>query len=151
MHDVFSDIRSLLKVDGTAIDNNVFRLHYKATVFVLIAASLLLTQKQYFGDPIDCISEHVDSGVMDTFCWIHGTYTLPHIGGEEGVDVPHPGIASDTNSEGEKHEKQHHKYYQWVTFFVVLQVSLLMEISITNCTQKHNPNSYTQKRLSSAE
>ncbi|KAK3854893.1 hypothetical protein Pcinc_038673 [Petrolisthes cinctipes] len=122
MHDVFSDIRSILKVDGTSIDNNVFRLHYKATVFVLIAASLLLTQSQYFGDPIDCIIEGVDQDVVDTYCWIHATYTHPSLtGGKVGHDVAHPGVAPSVSAEGHKHEVKHHKYYQWVTFFVVLQ------------------------------
>ncbi|KAK4304115.1 hypothetical protein Pmani_023940 [Petrolisthes manimaculis] len=122
MHDVFSDIRSILKVDGISIDNNIFRLHYKATVFVLIAASLLLTQTQYFGDPIDCIVEGVDQDVVDTYCWIHATYTHPSLtSGEVGVDVAHSGVGPSVSAEGQKHEVKQHKYYQWVTFFVVLQ------------------------------
>lgn len=45
----------MIKLDNYCIDNNVFRLHYKATVIFLVAFSLLVTSNQYFGDPIDCI------------------------------------------------------------------------------------------------
>lgn len=122
MHDVFADIRSLLKVDATSIDNNAFKLHYKATMFLLVAASLLLTQRQYFGDPIDCIVHEADEDAVDTYCWIHSTFTYPNTVGTVGKDIAHPGVHPGyTSSSDEKHESRHHKYYQWVTFFVYLQ------------------------------
>lgn len=78
MFDVFGSVKSLLKLDSVCIDNNVFRLHYKATVVVLVAFSLLVTSRQYIGDPIDCIVDaSVGGDIMDTYCWIHSTYTLP--------------------------------------------------------------------------
>lgn len=55
VYDLFGSVKSLVKLDDYCIDNNVFRLHYKATVIFLIAFSLLVTSNQYFGDPIDCI------------------------------------------------------------------------------------------------
>ena len=79
MYDVFGSIKGLLKVDSVSIDNNIFRLHYKATMFFLVAFSLLVTQKQYFGDPIDCIVSDIDSNIMDTYCWIHSTFTIPSL------------------------------------------------------------------------
>ena len=92
MFDVFGSVKGLLKLDQVTVDNNIFRLHYKATVVILIAFSLLVTARQYIGDPIDCIVEGVPSNVMDTYCWIHSTFTLPdRLNGEVGVDVPHPG------------------------------------------------------------
>lgn len=60
VYDVFGSVRSLMKVDRFCIDNNVFRLHYKATVIFLIGFSLLVTSNQYFGDPIDCIQRYVE-------------------------------------------------------------------------------------------
>lgn len=123
MHDVFSGIRNLLKVDSVHIDNNVFRLHYKATMFIMVAFSLLLTQKQYFGDPIDCIVDKVEPKIMDTFCWIHSTYTIPSLTGAQiGSEVAHPGVAPETiPGHSDKHEVKHHKYYQWITLFLYLQ------------------------------
>ena len=67
------------KFDPVCIDNNVFRLHYKvmmmimmmlmimmmimmmmmihykATVMILTLATVLVTSRQYIGDPIDCM------------------------------------------------------------------------------------------------
>ena len=37
------------------IDNFVFRLHCKVTVFILFVACVLVSVGQFFGDPIDCI------------------------------------------------------------------------------------------------
>ncbi|KAK2706647.1 innexin inx2-like [Artemia franciscana] len=118
MFDVFGSVKGLLKLDQVTVDNNIFRLHYKATVVILIAFSLLVTARQYIGDPIDCIVEGVPSNVMDTYCWIHSTFTLPdRLNGEVGVDVPHPGIGPHTD----KDEKKYHKYYQWVCFVLFFQ------------------------------
>lgn len=74
---VFGDIGGLVKVDQVWIDNNVFRLHYKATFIVFVVASLLVTLHQYIGDPIDCIVDGVPPGIMDIYCWIHSTFTIP--------------------------------------------------------------------------
>lgn len=124
MYDVFGSIRGLLKIDTVSIDNNIFRLHYKGTMFLLVAFSLLITQKQYFGDPIDCIVEGVNANIMDTYCWIHSTFTIPALtGAEVGEEVPHPGIANPSiHRPDNQHEIRHHKYYQWVTLFLYLQV-----------------------------
>ncbi|KAG7178197.1 innexin inx2-like [Homarus americanus] len=123
MHDVFSSIQNLMKIDSIHIDNNIFRLHYKATMFILVAFSLLITQRQYFGDPIDCLVEGVDQNIMDTYCWIHYTHTIPSLtGGVTGLDVAHPGVASDAiPGQKVKLEVKHHKYYQWVALFLYLQ------------------------------
>lgn len=70
VYDVLGSIRSLIKLDDYSIDNNVFRLHYKATVIFLVAFSLLVTSNQYFGDPIDCIQrDDVPPALLDTYCW----------------------------------------------------------------------------------
>ena len=36
----------------------------------------MLTAKQYFGDPIDCFVSGVPAGIVNTYCWTHGTYTV---------------------------------------------------------------------------
>lgn len=92
-------------------------------MFLLVACSLLITQKQYFGDPIDCIVEGVPAGLMNTYCWTHSTYTIPALtGAVVGEEVPHPGIATPAiHGYDDEHETKHHKYYQWVTLFLFLQ------------------------------
>lgn len=119
MFDVFGSVKGLLKIDSVCIDNNIFRLHYKATVIILVAFSLLVTSRQYIGDPIDCIVDDVPLNIMDTYCWIYSTFTIPNrLGGRIGKDVVQPGVASHVEGED---EVKYHKYYQWVCFVLFFQ------------------------------
>ena len=122
MFDVFGSIKGLLKIQSVDIDNNIFRLHYKATVIILIAFCLLVTSRQYIGDPIDCIVEGIPANIMDTYCWIHPTFTIPDRLATEivGRDVPHPGIRN--KQEGD--QIKFHKYYQWVAYVLFFQTIL---------------------------
>ena len=75
--DIASYIKSMLKTDSLSIDNFVFRLHYRVTVAILLASSIIGFSKQYFGDPINCqTSSGVESKVLDDYCWIHSTFHL---------------------------------------------------------------------------
>ena len=67
MIDVFGQVKSLVQLEDICIDNNVFRLHYKVTGVILIMASLLVTSRQYIGDPIDCIVEEIPPDVRLIF------------------------------------------------------------------------------------
>ena len=72
MFDVFGSVKGLIKLESICIDNNVFRLHYKATFIILVVASLLVTSRQYIGDPIDCIVEEIPNNVSSNlilFFW----------------------------------------------------------------------------------
>uniref|UniRef100_A0A0K2UID2 Innexin n=1 Tax=Lepeophtheirus salmonis TaxID=72036 RepID=A0A0K2UID2_LEPSM len=121
MFDVFGSVKILIKIDTICIDNNIFRLHYKATVILLIICSLLVTCRQYIGDPIDCIVEEIPPNVMDTYCWIHSTFSVPeHDKGVNGKDIPHRGIGPESSKE----PYRYHKYYQWVCFTLFFQAIL---------------------------
>lgn len=122
MLDVLRSLKSLLKVSRVHIDNNVFRLHYTVTVVVLIAFCIIVTTKQFVGEPIDCIhSGEVPESVINTFCWIHTTYTVPSAYGKQvGKDVPHPGIDSTQDAS----QFRYHRYYQWVCFTLFFQAAL---------------------------
>lgn len=121
MFDVFGSVKGLLKLDSVCIDNNVFRLHYKATVIILIAFSLLVTSRQYIGDPIDCIVDGIPLNVMDTYCWIYSTFTIPNRGGVVGKNIVQPGVGSFDPTVD---EVKYHKYYQWVCFTLFFQAIL---------------------------
>ncbi|EEB14301.1 Innexin inx2, putative [Pediculus humanus corporis] len=122
MFDVFGSVKGLLKLDSVRIDNNIFRLHYKATVIMLIAFSLLVTSRQYIGDPIDCIVDEIPLNVMDTYCWIYSTFTIPNrLGGQVGSEVVQPGVAGHVDGVD---EVKYHKYYQWVCFVLFFQAVL---------------------------
>lgn len=121
MFDVFGSLQKFLKFDPILIDNNIFRLHYKGTVLVFVTASLLVTSGQYIGDPIDCIVDGIPGGIMDTYCWIHSTFSIPsRWAGKVGVDVVYPGISPIADLDPGT-EVKYHKYYQWVCFFLFLE------------------------------
>ena len=78
---------------------------------------------QYVGNPIDCIhSKDIPEEVLNTFCWIHSTYTIPSAFWKRiGFDVAHPGVDKTLDPE----ERRYHKYYQWVCFCLFFQVRSL--------------------------
>jgi len=125
MYGMLKGLADFIQLDSIRIDTNTFRLHYKATVLFFITGSLLVTSGQYLGDPIDCIVDGVPSGLMDTYCWIHSTFSIPSRWtakvGSNG-DVPHPGISPLADLD-EGTEVKYHKYYQWVAFVLFLQAT----------------------------
>merc|ERR1711962_1426579 len=120
MFDLFGEVKSLIKLDKVCIDNNIFRLHYKVTFIILLTSGILVTSKQYIGDPIDCIVEGIPEEVMDTYCWIHSTFSVSSkVLAEIGSEAPHPGVGP-VEEDGLKY----HKYYQWVCFTLFFQAIL---------------------------
>jgi len=125
--------KGLVQFKKCLIDNTTFRLHYQYTFAVLCIASLLQTAKQYFGDPIDCIVDGVPGSVFKTYCWIHGTFTLPaQLTGKQGQDFAHPGVGpypsngADPNlvEVTEDGDEIRHAWYQWVVFVLFFQALL---------------------------
>lgn len=122
MFEVFGELAKFFRFDSTKIDNNVFRLHYKLTVMVFTAAGILVTSGQYIGDPIDCMVEGVPGGMMDTYCWIHSTFSIPsRWTAKKGIEAPHGGVAPEGDL-ADGTERKYHKWYQWTAFFLFLQV-----------------------------
>ena len=125
-HAVVQCVTGLLQPSPVSNDDTVFRLHYKATTALLLVCSLLVASKQYIGDPIDCIVSNTKKDnmqtVMDTYCWIQSTFTVPSraLHKKIGEEIPHPGVV--TPWEGD--ELKHHKYYQWVCFTLLFQAML---------------------------
>jgi len=121
--------KGLVKFKRCLIDNTTFRLHYQYTFAILCLASLLTTANQFFGDPIKCIVDEIPESVFNTYCWIHGTFTLPsQLTGRKGRDFPHPGVGPypdphlvDVTEEG---DEIRHAWYQWVVFVLFFQALL---------------------------
>jgi innexin len=96
--------------------------HYKWMRFILkIAFSLIVTTRQYVGNPIDCVhTKDIPEDVLNTYCWIHSTYALKSMFLKKtGKEVPYPGVG---NSEGKTEDRKVYKYYQWVCFCLFFQV-----------------------------
>ena len=55
MLDLLRGLKSLVKLSHVQIDSSIFRLHYTITVMACLAFSLLVTTRQYVGNPIDCV------------------------------------------------------------------------------------------------
>jgi len=126
----FGPVSKWIRTKRCLIDNTTFRLHYQVTFVILGACSLLTTARQFFGDPISCINEAIPANVFNTYCWIHGTFTLPkQLTGVQGQDYAHPGVGPrgasyndpgyiSTNDEG---DEIRHAWYQWVCFVLFAQ------------------------------
>lgn len=122
---IFGSVSGLFhKWDKACIDNHIFRLHYRGTVIIILAATALVTSRQFIGDPINCMSDSMSSDIMNIYCWIHSTYTVnDKFNGTLGQDFPMPGIGED-DVHGDRDGVTHHKYYQWVIFMLTLQAGM---------------------------
>ena len=106
MDGVVGPIKAYLKKrDPATIDNFAFKLHYRVTFVVMLVCMMLVSARQYIGDPISCIADGVPGGTLDLYCWIHSTFSVPSRWGgladeygegaphTAGRAQPHPGIA----------------------------------------------------------
>lgn len=92
------------------IDSPFFKLHYRTTWYwfalgllgkrtpvrvplyprilcfstLLFIACILVTANDLIGNTIDCISGNLPGNVLNTYCWIMSTFTVP------GTTPPHP-------------------------------------------------------------
>ncbi|MPC13296.1 innexin inx1-like [Portunus trituberculatus] len=108
-------------------ESSIFRLHYQFTVVVLIGASVLLTAAEFFGNPIDCITGLSQGNVINTYCWIHSTFTIQdYYLRESGMIGAQPGVGPPAAYDEEEMEAKwrFHNYYQWVVFFLFFQAAL---------------------------
>lgn len=113
--------------DAVAIDNAVFKLHYRVTFLVLLISTLLVTSRQFIGEHIRCIagagmSDEV-MNVINSFCFFTSTYTVVKHMNSTSVDLgvaAHPGVGPATKED----PVVHHAYYQWVPFVLFFQAIL---------------------------
>jgi hypothetical protein len=114
-------LKYLTKINFVCIDDLVFRLHYRFTFIGLLIVSVLLTGEQLLGKPIQCIKgagEDVKIEIIQTYCWVEGTFTLPKaLMKAIDTEVAAPGVEQFY----EKDEVLEHTYYQWVCVVLFLQ------------------------------
>lgn len=107
-------------VDKEIIDNVIFRCHYRVTSAILFVCCILCTANSLIGKPIECLNTEFKDKihVINTYCWIKATYTLPHQQGwPVGTHVAAPGVGPSVHGQHENY----HNYYQWVPFMLFLQ------------------------------
>lgn len=59
------------------IDSPCGKLHYRATATVCFMATLLVTANDFWGKTIDCLSAGIPGNVLNTYCWILSTFSVP--------------------------------------------------------------------------
>ncbi|KAH8235549.1 hypothetical protein KR032_002470 [Drosophila birchii] len=76
MYSAVKPLSKYLQFKSIRIYDAVFTVHSKCTVVILLTCSLLLSARQYFGDPIQCITEDKNIEYVQSYCWTMGTYIL---------------------------------------------------------------------------
>lgn len=122
MYKILKFLSGFFKTNKVNIDNFIFKLHYKGTFALFLAASVLVISKQIFGENINCIAEEKYKEVINQFCWINSTFSMKsEFRGKIGDDVAYPGAGPGFVDDPK--DFQYHKYYQWVS--LVLSVEAL--------------------------
>ncbi|KAF5284400.1 hypothetical protein FQA39_LY17075 [Lamprigera yunnana] len=132
MLDFLNSFKSLIKLEKIHTDNNVFKLHYRFTVIMLIVFSILITSKQYFGDPINCDVQDDRKNVIDTYCWIFGTFRVkksqpdiwPGLGNYHSGKFANNAWKEIMNAGELDDIIISQKYYQWVCIVLCFQALL---------------------------
>ncbi|KAK5641194.1 hypothetical protein RI129_009741 [Pyrocoelia pectoralis] len=138
MLDFLNSFKSLIKLEKIHTDNNIFKLHYRFTVIMLIVFSILITSKQYFGDPINCDVAYDRKSVIDTYCWIFGTFRIKSsVTGTYMLYSIWPGLGNYVNTKHTNNAWKEimntsdlddviisQKYYQWVCIVLCFQALL---------------------------
>jgi len=112
-------IKARYRGEKAEIDSPFFKLHYRTTSTLLFIGCLLVTCNDLIGSTISCINDNVPGNVLNTYCWIMSTFSIPSKNkGIDGVDRPHQGVGPET---GDEDDRKVHAYYQWVPFMLFLQ------------------------------
>nr|AAF75840.1 putative gap junction protein pannexin [Girardia tigrina] len=93
-------------------DDFTDRLSHHYTALFLLITSILISSKQYVGDPIHCWvpKEFSDpwQKYANNYCWIKNTYTVPSY---DFMSIPKP----------DERKKLEINYYQWVPIVLLIQ------------------------------
>lgn len=118
MLDIFHGLRLVVKKRSINIDNAIFRCHWFFTSTLLVSFSVIITARQYVGQPIECHSVNkIPESLLNSYCWVQGTFTVPQACNlQVGLEVPFPCI---DNTRGR--EIKVYAYYQWVGMVLFIQ------------------------------
>ncbi|KAH8342495.1 hypothetical protein KR059_009876 [Drosophila kikkawai] len=120
MYTAVKPLSKYLQFKSVHIYDAIFTLHSKCTVALLLACTFLLSSKQYFGDPIQCM-KNTDLDYFQAYCWIYGAYVqsnitkAPSLNGEIQC---HPDVVGRSVAPG---NRRYIRYYQWVVLVLLLE------------------------------
>ncbi|XP_061388407.1 innexin inx5-like [Musca vetustissima] len=133
MYEIVKPLSKYLQFKSVRIYDVIFTLHSKCTVVILLTCSFLLSAKQYFGDPIMCISDAKHVEYVNTYCWTMGTFILEyndwqykqmlvaHFSNYTNASKREIAIRIAEGIENDKTERVYLRYYQWVIIVLLLQ------------------------------
>ncbi|KAI0987741.1 hypothetical protein GJ496_008441 [Pomphorhynchus laevis] len=104
---------SATKIQRSVSDDSfIDRLNHTYTSFVILFFAIILTTKQYVGDPIDCWGPAELKGsyekYMESYCWLKNTYTM----------------REDNQLSLDLRKMNEIKYYQWTPLILVMQAAV---------------------------
>lgn len=121
---LLAPVAGLIKVryqgDKADIDSAFFKMHYRTTATFFFISTILVTANSFIGNPIDCISEGIPGKVINRYCWIMSTFSIPsrHAAGQ-GTNYAYQGVEPINGADESEYIR--HAYYQWVPFVLFLQ------------------------------
>jgi len=93
-------IKARYRGEKAEIDSPFFKLHYRTTCTLLFISCLLVTANDLIGSTISCINDNVPGNVLNTYCWIMSTFSIPSKNkGIQGRDFPHQGVGPETDED----------------------------------------------------
>jgi len=105
-----------LEINSISIDNWGFKLFYKWSTSLLVFCSVLVTARQFFGNPIQCDAGHAKDGieqnVLESYCWMYSTFEIP----PEYKGACAAGDQTDTYT---LNTIVYNSYYQWVPLYLI--------------------------------
>lgn len=142
MFSLLSPLSKYFKFKSVWIYDGVFILHSKVTVSILLACTIIISAKQYFGEPIRCITDAKHQDFINNFCWTFGTYILQYPNNDLQNKFH---MNTNLNNKNHYNYNNHHqshiselieigigpetktskriylRYYQWVVLILLLQ------------------------------
>jgi len=110
---VIKTLAELIEPSGKSIDTWSFKVSYKATPALLIVCAILVSQRQYYGEPISCDAGAarggIDQDVLESFCWMYSTFNIPR---------EYKGACSAGGIEYYPDSIVYNSYYQWVPLYL---------------------------------
>jgi hypothetical protein len=121
MYAMLAGLKDYFKRQEFITDNPIFRIHCSFTTVLLLFCSMVITWTQFVGNPIKCIVDGVPPHVVNTYCWIMTTFTMPDAFRRPEGSIAHPGVE---NGFDDLNRQKHYTYYQWVCFVLFFQAIL---------------------------
>lgn len=110
-------LAKFLRLKSVNIYDTIFILHSKCTMVILLAFTMVLSAKQYFGDPIQCMTDLKFAKFVHSYCWTFGTFVIPSTMADSRKTI---GVGVGPSAV----ERLTLRYYQWVVIVLLLEAFL---------------------------